>query len=134
MKNKEKYDLNTLKVKWISHPAEIIVKHKYDESIIFSKKIAPTETGMSAYNAWLEQEYKPLILDDVENAYLSAVIKPFRKRIKYIEKIDHSNVKNDQYLCIALANDRCVLPNFKKGTMYKGMEADKEYTLEELGL
>lgn len=134
MKNKEKYDLNTLKVKWISHPAEIIVKHKYDESIIFSKKIAPTETGMSAYNAWLEQEYKPPILDDVEKAYLSAVIKPFRKRIKYIEKIDHSNVKNDQYLCIALANDRCMLPNFKKGTMYKGMEEGREYTLEELGL
>lgn len=94
----------------------------------------PNETSSSAYNAWLEQEYKPLILDDVENAYLSAVIKPFRKRIKYIEKIDHSNVKNDQYLCIALANDRCVLPNFKKGTMYKGMEEGREYTLEELGL
>ena len=26
------------------------------------------------------------------------------------------------------------LPCFKKGTMYKGMEEYKEYTLEELGL
>ena len=26
------------------------------------------------------------------------------------------------------------LPYFKKGTMYKGMEVDKEYSLEELGL
>jgi len=25
-------------------------------------------------------------------------------------------------------------PNFKKGTMYKGMEVYKEYSLEELGL
>ena len=36
---------------------------------------------------WLEQEYKPPILDDVEKAYLSAVIKPFRKDIECIEKI-----------------------------------------------
>lgn len=27
-----------------------------------------------------------------------------------------------------------VLPNFKKGTMYKGMIPTKNYTLEELGL
>lgn len=26
------------------------------------------------------------------------------------------------------------LPFFEKGTMYKGMETDKRYTLEELGL
>lgn len=134
MKNKEKYDLNTLKVKWIPQTSEIIVKLKSDNSIIFSKKITLGETGMGAYNAWLEEEYIPNILTEKEKAYLSAVIKPFRKRIKYIEKIDHSNVKNDQYLCIALANDRCVLPNFKKGTMYKGMEEGREYTLEELGL
>ena len=25
-------------------------------------------------------------------------------------------------------------PDFKVGTMYKGMEANKDYTLEELGL
>lgn len=30
--------------------------------------------------------------------------------------------------------DYCSLPWFRKGTMYKGMETDKEYTLEELGL
>lgn len=133
MKNKEKYDLNTLKVKWISHPAEIIVKHKYDESIIFSKKIAPTETGMSAYNAWLEQEYKPPILDDGEKAYLSAVIKPFRKDVRSITK--QKNNEGYEWLRIIVEdNHPLVLPGFKKETMYKGMHAYKEYTLEELGL
>ena len=133
MKNKEKYDLNTLKVKWISHPAEIIVKHKYDESIIFSKKIAPTETGMSAYNAWLEQEYKPPILDDVEKAYLSAVIKPFRDRVKYITKYIYP--AKEEYLLIVMYNgERMSFPTFKKETMYKGMKVYEEYTLEELGL
>ena len=46
----------------------------------------PNETGSNAYNAWLEQEYDPKILDDVEKAYLSAVIKPFRKDVKSITK------------------------------------------------
>ena len=134
MKNKEKYDLNTLKVKWIPQTSEIIVKLKSDNSIIFSKEMTPIETITNAYNVWLEQEYKPKILDEKEKAYLSAVIKPFRKRIKYIRKINHSSVNNDQFLCIVLVNDRCGLPNFKKGTMYKGMEEDRDYTLKELGL
>lgn len=29
---------------------------------------------------------------------------------------------------------RLMLPTFKAGTMYTGMELNKEYTLEELGL
>lgn len=130
MKNKEKYDLNTLKVKWISHPAEIIVKHKYDESIIFSKKIAPTETGMSAYNAWLEQEYKPQILTDKEKAYLSAIIKPFRERIECVKKI----VFKRAFIKIFLEDEAVALPYFEKDIMYTGMEEGRDYTLEELGL
>ena len=31
-------------------------------------------------------------------------------------------------------NDNTLLPCFKKGTMYKNMVINKEYTLEELGL
>lgn len=37
-------------------------------------------------------------------------------------------------LLIDLTHDVITLPRFMKGTMYKGMKADKEYTLEELGL
>jgi len=137
MKNKDKYDLNTLKIEWTPQTSErryFSVKIKHNKKSIFSKEMTPTETGTSAYNAWLEEEYDPKILIDKEKAYLSAVIKPFRERIKYFRKINHSSVNNDQFLCIVLENDRCGLPNFKKGTMYKGMEEDRDYTLEELGL
>lgn len=78
----------------------------------------------------MEQEYKSPILDDVEKAYLSAVIKPFRERIKYIRKI----VFQREFLKIHLEDETISLPYFKKGTMYKGMEEGKCYTLEELGL
>ena len=131
MKNKEKYDLNTLKVKWIPQTSEIIVKLKSDNSIIFSKKITLGETGTGAYNAWLEEEYKPQILTDKEKAYLSAVIKPFREEVETIEK---ASFEEDEQLQISDGDTVMAFPCFEKGTMYKGMEAYKEYTLEELGL
>ena len=114
------------------HTFQVLCKNK----IIYERTYL-ADTGQKKlidFFNWLEQEYKPPILDDVEKAYLSAVIKPFRKRIKYFRKINHSSVNNDQFLCIVLEKDRCGLPNFKKGTMYKGMEEDRDYTLEELGL
>lgn len=137
MKNKDKYDLNTLKIEWSPQTFEkrlFTVKVKRDESIIFSKEMKPNETGSNAYNAWLEQEYKPPILDDVEKAYLSAVIKPFRKDIKYIKKIDFV-IRAKECLLIKMRDLSTEwFPLFEKGTMYKGMEANREYTLEELGL
>lgn len=141
MKNKEKYYLNTLKIEWSPQVFEkrlFTIKNKRDESIIFSKEMTPTETGTNAYNAWLEEEYKPNvldILDDVEKAYLSAVIEPFRKEVEFIEKIKrYSDEKEYIYMMMKKDNDYCELPVFEKGTMYKGMELGKAYTLEELGL
>lgn len=138
MKNKEKYDLNKLKIEWSPQTSErryFSVKIKRDESVIFSKEMTPTQTGTSAYNAWLEEEYKPNILDDVEKAYLSAVIKPFRKDIECIKKIK-TYYGEKEYICITTKEyySYCELPAFEKGTMYKGMETDKAYILEELGL
>lgn len=76
---------------------------------------------------------KEPILDDKEKEYLSAVIKPFK-----IEGIAKKQNDIDEYICIYVIKeyytDVVILPYFKKGTMYKGMELDKEYTLEELGL
>ena len=78
------------------------------------------------------------ILNDAEKEYLGNIIKPFRNRIIWIGK---SIYIPGEYIEIYLRHydDGCssysiVLPYFKKGTMYKGMELDKEYTLEELGL
>jgi hypothetical protein len=72
------------------------------------------------------------ILDKEEKEYLSSVIRPFRDKIKNIAKITVSEEK--EYISISLNNDTVLLPNFKRNTMYKNMEANKEYTLEELGL
>lgn len=88
------------------------------------------------------EEYKEPVLDDEEKKYLSAVIKPFRDRVKYIYKTNEID-DCSQLISIYMErydyeeNLRCEymdLPHFKKDTMYKNMEAGKKYTLEELGL
>lgn len=84
---------------------------------------------------WLCQEYKEPILDDVEKEYLGAVIKPFRNIIKGITKYYHEH--GLEYIVIEHKDKSfryMPFPKFKEGTMYKGMELEKEYTLEELGL
>lgn len=75
------------------------------------------------------------ILSDKEKEYLSAVIKPFRDNVEYITKFK-DRVLNEEFIGIACkgAHDFIAFPNFKCDTMYKGMERDKNYTLEELGL
>ncbi len=87
-----------------------------------------------AYLNWLCEEYKEPILNEKEKEYLSAVIKPFRNQIVSIGKYYFGR---EEELIIAL--DRNVdytmrFPSFETGTMYKGMQINKEYTLEELGL
>lgn len=137
MKNKEKYNLNELAIKTIEtlsgHKIKVFHKDKiiYERTYLVNKN---NEDLLDFFN-WLEQEYKPPILDDVEKAYLSAVIKPFRKDIEWIEKIERYDGKNEYiHITVKRNEDCCELPTFKKGTMYKGMEANKAYTLEELGL
>lgn len=82
---------------------------------------------------WLLSEYKETILTDSEREYLSAVIKPFREKVKFIEKRKLSN--NEQFIYIGLyKSDWIGLPYFKENMMYKEMEVGKNYTLKELGL
>lgn len=83
---------------------------------------------------WLNQEHKDPILDDVEREYLSAVIKPFRNKVKHIVK--RISTPKEQYIRLVLGDlDFMNFPNFNTNTgMYKGMEADRLYSLEELGL
>lgn len=78
-----------------------------------------------------KEKNKP-ILDDAEKEYLSAVIRPFKDKVEYICKTaDYDG----EYIAIGILNDsEIILPYFEKGTMYKGMEANKEYTLKELSL
>lgn len=78
------------------------------------------------------------ILDSGEKEYLSNVIKPFKYKVKGIGKDEFCNNEDEQekeYITIYIENDFSInLPNFKKNTMYKNMEINKAYTLEELGL
>lgn len=77
------------------------------------------------------------ILDKEEKEYLEAVIRPFRYRAKCIKKIiamDITPYAGEEFIIIFLEREAISLPFFKKNTMYKGMELNKEYTLEELGL
>ena len=80
---------------------------------------------------------EPPILDDIEKKYLSNIIKPFRNKIKYIRKIS-SPTENFEYIriCYQDHNYTNVLnfPDFKVGTMYRGMKIGKAYTLKELGI
>lgn len=115
-----------------------------------------TELGVEYYNEldkrWTECNYKMAwllngsyeiiklpkpILDDVEKEYLSNIITPFIDKITYIRKNTYSS--NTEYIDIGYCESNKVeydieFPLFKKGAMYKGMEANKSYTLEDLGL
>lgn len=86
---------------------------------------------------WLLSEYKEPILNKAERKYLSDVIRPFRDKVKFI-KLPSYDCPNLTYTCIRMydncGNKIVRLPIFKRGTMYKGMKLDKNYTLEELGL
>jgi hypothetical protein len=83
---------------------------------------------------WLLEEAKEPVLDDVEKEYLSAGIKPFRKKISCIRKSKDPR-KGKNYIKIEFCDgDRMFFPNLSNDEMYKGMELDRNYTLEELGL
>ena len=76
------------------------------------------------------------ILDEAEKRYLRGVIRPFRDKVKYVKKIVFFD--GDTIISIRIEENNKIwyieFPPFKKDRMYKGMEEDKEYTLEELGL
>lgn len=98
-------------------------------------------SGLSIFEAiktWLDMEHVEPILDEAEKRYLSAVIRPFRDRVQYIEKMFEDHLLGDQdcYLFIRFndGNYDMNFPVFRESIMYKGMERYKRYTLEELGL
>lgn len=81
---------------------------------------------------WMAQEYKEEILDYAEKKYLSEVIRPFRKEVIAIEKSE--TYTREEYILILFKDDCMHFPCFKKDTRYKGLEPEKRYTPDELGL
>ena len=77
---------------------------------------------------------KPIILDDVEKEYLSYLIKPFRHRIKYFYKWTCADCDTEIIMAPCTDYSHLDFPAFEKNTMYKGMEPNKKYTLDDLGL
>lgn len=84
------------------------------------------------------------ILDEKEKEYLLNIIKPFKKNVKYIAKVETKGQERIK-ICYKDYLDKSDadfihnhsffgLPTFKAGTMYRGMELDRQYTLEELCL
>lgn len=131
---------------------ELEEEFKLDDSDDYKYKI--TKDGMFMYSGFASDwfsanhillgvligkyEIKKPILDDIERRYLSNVIRPFRDRVAVITKLNYGDyeklmievkIMNSKYKF-----DGCCLPRFNNGTMYKGMETNKGYTLEELGL
>ena len=98
----------------------------------FFKKLPNDFTGtLEVENGYIVEKE---ILDDVEKEYLKNVIKPFRNRTTSIGK-GSVLYEEKEFIYIETKEDAdIILPYFKKNTMYKGMEAGKRYTLEELGL
>lgn len=79
-------------------------------------------------------ERKEEILDEVEKRYLTEVIRPFRKRIQFIQKKKEITEINPYIRIVCEDNDKLVFPYITDNSMYKGMEVNKKYTLKELGL
>lgn len=82
--------------------------------------------------------FRKPVLDDVERRYLKQVFRPFHKRIISVCK-KSSNDEETEWLFLNLKplnnlEDYMTFPIFEAGTMYKNMELNKNYTLEELGI
>ena len=74
------------------------------------------------------------VLAEKEKEYLSYVIKPFRNRIKCFYKWTCEDCNYEQLMAPCIDYSHLDFPSFEKNTMYKGMEPNKKYTLEDLGL
>lgn len=135
MLNKEKYNLRQIDISTKTKDGKILFYELKIRGKTIHQQIYPCGVfacdAMESMIGWLEEEYDPKILTDKETAYLSSVIKPFREEVETIEK---ASFEEDEQLQISDGDTVMAFPCFEKGTMYKGMEAYKEYTLEELGL
>ncbi|MGN8818569.1 hypothetical protein ACTNEN_09645 [Oribacterium sp. HCP28S3_H8] len=106
---------------------------EYDQICTIQVSIFQNVTCVDKEPVSLENIVHPQILDDAEQRYLSAVIRPFRDNVKSISKC--ISYPSREFIAIYCKNgDKTLFPWFEAGIMYNGMERYKEYTVEELGL
>ena len=102
-------------------------KHFLSENVIQRLKIEEP-TYQTVYEVKLE------VLDQTEKRYLRNFIAPFKDSVETIRRL-YSPTKEKDYIQIRYKDDRPTnLPYFESNTMYKNMEINKNYTLEELDL
>lgn len=129
MKNFEKYKKEVYEAIVLTNSDKLLVR----AGIKFNPFVDNYREYKDRLLVWLFEEYKEPILDEVERKYLSDVIRPFRNKIDTISKFN--TFDDRQYIYIGMKDRRWSnLPCFPKGTMYKGMEDGKHYSLKELGL
>ena len=83
---------------------------------------------------WLQSEHVEPILDDEEQRYLESVIRPFRNDVTKISKRGFWPYVFLKFNLKFNGEKYFFLNNCYTVTMFKGMEPNRWYTLEELGL
>lgn len=76
-------------------------------------------------------------LDAGERKYLRAVLRPFKDNVDYVfvQKVSYPyNDKRSLYVMLKSPRFVSQLPPFNEGSMYNGLEINKNYKLEDLGL
>lgn len=83
---------------------------------------------------WLTSEYKESILTDEEKACLKKIIKSKRDSVIYISKIAFLKVTENEFTNIVIATKGTLEAVATPSITFEGMELEREYSLEELGL
>ena len=87
---------------------------------------------------WLLEEYEePTILTNKEKIIIKNILKsfePFGKEVSYITKEYWDYGVNCCFLNFKYGDDNFGTLTFNQNKLFKGMELDKAYTLEDLGL
>ena len=88
---------------------------------------------------WLASEYKEPILNEKEKEILNKLIEANRVIVNinlvYVKKVNILHDDNKCYLCFSFENsNESYTVTFNKDCIFTGMEVNKEYSLEDLGL
>ena len=120
-------------------PQEDQIGYYNGATITFHELYRGKRLGKSAAESiltWLDMEHNEEVLDSTERLYLASIIKPFRRKVRFIMKT--MNGCGLGHCCIVIGfadpNDDIYLPRFRVDSMYKGMQWYRKYKLEELGL
>ena len=83
---------------------------------------------------WLTSEYEESILTDEEKACLKKIIKSKRDSVIYISKIAFLKGTENEFTNIVIATKGTLEAVAIPSIPFEGMELEREYTLEDLGL